>query len=235
MNLINSIMEQASKLIGKDPNTLTFNTHRSGTLYTLTTYLLLEPTDKKMLFPVPIPFPCNISVSGRTKIIVTEVDGLIDSVKEDMGFAGYDLSISFEAGDYSICLGGINIPGVYIPARLLVSLVAKLVRDHRGPVKIVEGTGFNYNDVGTAVVAATASQIGQILQGQASMFDVQPSLLGALGIQKVVFQSISINPGPNKTYQVSLSCTAEMDVEGDELTANLFPTAEEYKLLNPGE
>jgi hypothetical protein len=214
-----------------------FNTHRSGTLYAITSYLMLKPTDKKTFLPLPIPFPCSISVNGRSKIIVTEVDGLVDSVKEDMGFAGYDLSISFEAGDYGVCLGGINVPGFYIPARLLVMAVANLVRNHRGPVNIIEGVGFNFGGgqgIGKSLMAASVGQVSQILQGQASLFDVQPSMLSALGIHKVVFQTISVNPGQNHTYQISLTCTAEMDVEGDEGVENLFLTEDEYKDLKAG-
>lgn len=221
---LSNIAKEAEALLRKEPNSLVFNTHRSGTLYAITSYLMLEPTDKKTFLPLPIPFPCNISVNGHSKIIVTEVDGLIDTVKEDMGFSGYDLSISFEAGDYGVCLGGINVHGFYIPARLLVAAVANLVRNHRGPVNIIEGVGLNYGGgqgIGKSVMAASVGQVSQIMQGQASLFDVQPSMLSALGIHMVVFQTISVNPGQNHTYQISLTCTAEMDLGEEE---NLFPT-----------
>ncbi|MBN2381176.1 hypothetical protein JXM67_15360 [candidate division WOR-3 bacterium] len=210
-----------------------FNTHRSGTLYTITTYLLLESMDDAEM-KIPIPFPCHITVSGSSKIIVTEVDGLIDSVKEDMGFSGYDLQISFEAGDYSISLGGVTIPMFYIPAHILVAAVASLIKDHRGPVKITEGVGFNLEkltqggmDTATAVIGA-ASRASQVLSGQAPLFDPKPSLLNALGIQRVVFQNFSINPIENRRYQVSMSCVAEMDIEGDETVEELFIDEAKY-------
>ncbi|MBD3285810.1 hypothetical protein GF359_05050 [candidate division WOR-3 bacterium] len=218
---LEGILNAAGKnLAGRMAGEMIFNTHRSGTLYTVTTYLLLESEDDAEM-RLPIPFPCNITVSGRSKIIITEVDGLIDTVKEDMGFSGYDLGISFEAGDYSISLGGVTIPMLYIPAHLLVATVAELIKDHKGPVKITEGAGFNFEKLSQEGLSSVSNQIGtasralQVLGGQAPMFDPKPSLLNALGIQKVVFQDFSINPIENRRYQVSLSCVAEMD-DGEE-------------------
>jgi|GEM_PF-1912551 len=216
-NELEAILNAAGRnLAGRMAGEMIFNTHRSGTLYTVTTYLLLESVDDAEM-KLPIPFPCHITVSGRSKIIVTEVDGLIDTVKEDMGFSGYDLQISFEAGDYSISLGGVTIPMLYIPAHILVAAVAELIKDHRGPVKITEGVGFNLEKLTKDGLGSVSNQIGaasralQALGGQAPMFDPKPSLLNALGIQKVVFQNFSVNPVENRRYQVSLSCVAEMD------------------------
>lgn len=202
-----------------------FNSHRSGTLYTLTAYLMLEPTDKKTFLPLPIPFPCNITVNGRTRIVITEVDGLNDTVKEDMGFSGYNLTISFEAGDYSVSLPGMEGSGLYLPAHVIVAEVAKIVKDHKGPVKIIEGAGFNLNKgmgiLGTLMSAA--SKASQVLSGQAPLFDIKPSLLNALGINMVVFQSFSVSPVQNRRYQVSLSAVAEMDDLEADGYEKLFP------------
>jgi hypothetical protein len=223
---LESILNAAGKgIAGRMAGEIIFNTHRSGTLYTVTSYLLLEPLDDSGM-TLPIPFPCNITVNGRTKIVITEVDGLIDTVKEDMGFAGYDLQISFEAGDYSVSLGGVTIPMYYIPSHIIVAAVAELIKDHKGPVKITEGVGFNLEKLsveglktGVGRRVGGASRALQVLGGQAPMFDPKPSLLNALGIQKVVFQSFSINPVENRRYQVSMTCVAEMD---EDETGKLF-------------
>lgn len=213
------------KGLGSLERKLSFTTHRSGTLYTLTAYLMLEPTDKKTFASLPIPFPCNITINGKTKIVVTEVDGLLDTVKEDMGFSGYNLTISFEAGDYAVSLNGFTLPDIYLPAHVIVAAVAKMVQKHRGPIKIVEGAGLNLNQSMGAVgrLMNVASKASQVLSGQAPLFDIQPSLLNALGINKVVFQSISVNPVQNRRYQVTLSAVAEMDDLAEDGYERLFP------------
>jgi len=190
-----------------------FTTHRSGTFYTYTDYLVLEGGGNE----VRIPFPCQITVNGRCKIVITEVDGLIDTVKEDMGFSGYSLSISFEAGDYRRPLVS---GGGAVKAHEIISSLANLVRTHKGEVSITEGAGLHFDKSGsflekTQDIAESASQV---FRGQESWLDPRSSLLSDLGIRMVVLQTIAVNPVKNHRYQVTLTAVAEMDADAD-----LFP------------
>ncbi len=185
-----------------------FTTHRSGTFYTYTDYLVLEGGGNE----VRIPFPCQITVNGRCKIVITEVDGLIDTVKEDMGFSGYDLNISFEAGDYRRPL--ISGGGV-VNAHEVISALALLVRSHKGTVSITEGVGLHFDSKKVQDVAESASQV---FRGQESLLDPRSSLLSDLGIRMVVLQTIAVNPVKNHRYQVTVTAVAEMDADAD-----LFP------------
>ncbi|MEA3311872.1 MAG: hypothetical protein U9Q76_06600 [candidate division WOR-3 bacterium] len=192
---------------------LFFTTHRSGTFYTYTDYLVLEGGGNE----VRIPFPCQITVSGRCKIVITEVDGLIDTVKEDMGFSGYDLNISFEAGDYRRPLIS---GGGAVKAHKVISALALLVRSHKGTVSITEGVGLHFDKGGSFLEKAqdVAESASQVFRGQESLLDPRTSLLSDLGIRKVVLQTIAVNPVKNHRYQVTLTAVAEMDEDAD-----LFP------------
>ncbi|MBA7617944.1 hypothetical protein ES703_25262 [subsurface metagenome] len=192
---------------------LFFTTHRSGTFYTYTDYLVLEGGGNE----VRIPFPCQITVNGRCKIVITEVDGLIDTVKEDMGFSGYNLNISFEAGDYRRPL--ISGGGV-VKAHKVISALALLVRSHKGTVSITEGVGLHFDKGGSFLEKAqdVAESASQVFRGQESLLDPRTSLLSDLGISKVVLQTIAVNPVKNHRYQVTLTAVAEMDEDAD-----LFP------------
>jgi len=172
-----------------------FNSFRSGMFYTRTDYLTLEGNET-----VTIPFPCQITVNGRCKVVVTEVDGLIDTVKEDMGFSGYNLSISFEAGDYALP----PPESGFVKAHQVIDDLARLVQTHKGEVGLIERATVYRNE-----------------QGQ---MDPQQSLLFALEIQYVVLQSIDIKPLRNHRYQVTLSAVAEMD-----RAVELFPTKKDYE------
>jgi len=198
---------------------LFFTTHRSGTFYTYTDYLVLEGGGNE----IRIPFPCQITVNGRCKIVITEVDGLIDTVKEDMGFSGYNLNISFEAGDYRRPL--ISGGGV-VNAHKVISALALLVRSHKGTVSITEGVGLHFDKGGSFLekVQDVAESASQVFRGQESLLDPRTSLLSDLGISKVVLQTIAVNPVKNHRYQVTLTAVAEMD-----LGVELFPTEAEYK------
>lgn len=186
-----------------------FTTHRSGTFYTYTDYLVLQD--------VNIPYPCQITINGRCKIVITEVDGLIDTVKEDMGFSGYDLNISFEAGDYRRPL--ISGGGV-VKAHKVISALALLVRSHKGTVSITEGVGLHFDNGGSFLQKAqdVAESASQVFRGQESLLDPRSSLLSDLGIRMVVLQTIAVNPVKNHRYQVTLTAVAEMDADAD-----LFP------------
>lgn len=175
-----------------------FNSFRSGMFYTRTDYLVLEAP--KAGTRVTIPFPCQITVNGRCKVVVTEVDGLVDTVKEDMGFSGYNLSISFEAGDYALP----PTEGDFVSAHQVIDELANLVHTHKGEVTLIESATVYRNE-----------------QGQ---MDPQQSLLWALEIQYVVLQSIDIKPTRNHRYQVTLSAVAEMDRD-----VNLFPLKKDYE------
>ncbi|TET23435.1 MAG: hypothetical protein E3J71_02335 [Candidatus Stahlbacteria bacterium] len=192
---------------------LFFTTHRSGTFYTYTDYLVLEGGGNE----VRIPFPCQITVNGRCKIVITEVDGLIDTVKEDMGFSGYNLNISFEAGDYRRPLIS---GGGAVKAHKVISALALLVRSHKGTVSITEGVGLHFDKGGSFLekVQDVAESASQVFRGQESLLDPRTSLLSDLGISKVVLQTIAVNPVKNHRYQVTLTAVAEMDEDAD-----LFP------------
>jgi hypothetical protein len=182
-----------------------FNSFRSGMFYSLTDYLVLTGDEE-----VTIPFPCQISVNGRCKVVVTEVDGLIDTVKEDMGFSGYSLNISFEAGDYTLPEMEGGSEGRFYKAREeLVARLANLVRTHKGEVGITEGASVHQSETGDT--------------------EAQEPLLAVLGIKKVVLQSIDIRPTKNRRYQVTLAAVAEMDEN-----VNLFPTEKEYQEQSRG-
>jgi len=192
---------------------LFFTTHRSGTFYTYTDYLVLEGGGNE----IRIPFPCQITVNGRCKIVITEVDGLIDTVKEDMGFSGYNLNISFEAGDYRRPLIS---GGGAVKAHEVISALALLVRSHKGTVSITEGVGLHFDKGGSFLekVQDVAESASQVFRGQESLLDPRTSLLSDLGISKVVLQTIAVNPVKNHRYQVTLTAVAEMDEDAD-----LFP------------
>lgn len=212
-------IEELVKTVAGGINDLVFTTHRSGTFYTYTEYLVLSGGS----YEVKIPYPCQISINGRCKIVVTEVDGLLDTVKEDMGFSGYDLNISFEAGDYRKPL--ISGSGV-VKAHEVISELATLVRTYKGEVSITEGVGLHFNKEGSFLEKAQdiAESASQVFRGEESLLDPRTSLLSDLGIGKVVLQTIGINPVKNHRYQVTLTAVAELDVaEAD----SLFPTLQE--------
>ncbi|NLI99057.1 hypothetical protein GX441_10420 [bacterium] len=182
-----------------------FTSNRSGTFYTCTDYLVLNNE-------VRIPYPCQISISGRRRVVVTEVDGLLDTVKEDMGFSGYDLNIQFEAGDFRkplTCGGGA------VKANDVIKEVSDLVRNHKGAISIVEGAKLNYQETGNNL--ANLISASQDLSGQEPAFSPQLPLLSVLGITKIVIQTISVNPVKNLRYQVSLTAVAELDTDEDKL------------------
>ncbi len=197
---------KAAQSVASNITDAVFTTHRSGTFYTYTDYLVLQD--------VNIPYPCQITINGRCKIVITEVDGLIDTVKEDMGFSGYDLNISFEAGDYRKPL--ISGGGV-VKAHEVITEVAHLVRTHKGTVSITESVGLHFDKDGSFLqkVQDVAESASQVFRGQESLLDPRTSLLSDLGIRMVVLQTIAVNPVKNHRYQVTVTAVAEMDEDAD--------------------
>lgn len=70
----------------------------SGRIYKKDTFLELGILGTEFKFRLP----CWITISGRRKVVITEVDGLEDTVKEDMGFAGYSIQIQTQTGNFKI-------------------------------------------------------------------------------------------------------------------------------------
>lgn len=202
-----------------------FTSSRSGTFYALVDYLVLRPVGAQgqPVQELKIPFPCQISVNGRCKVVVTEVDGLMDTVKEDMGFSGYDLNISFEAGDYGV-LPWMNEHADSVPkATEIISELATLVSNHKGLVEITEGAQISYEHRPSRL-APTIEEIAAGLEGETPQPEAKQPLLAALGIRMMVFQTIAINPTKNHRYQVTLTAVAELDEKESD---SLFPTVQE--------
>ncbi len=194
-------------------DSLVFNTNRSGTFYALVDYLVLSANQEEL----KIPFPCQISVNGRKKVVITEVDGLIDTVKEDMGFSGYDLNISFEVGDYGVLPWMQDEAGSLPKASELITKLANLVRNYRGCVGITEGAQIRYEH-SPGQFTPTINEVAAALDDEIPQPEVKQPLLASLEIRKIVLQSISVNPVKNYRYKVSLTAVAEMDEDAD-----LFP------------
>lgn len=208
-----------------------FTSSRSGTFYALVDYLVLRPVGSadQPSAELKIPFPCQVSVNGRCKVVVTEVDGLMDTVKEDMGFSGYDLNISFEAGDYGV-LPWMNQHADSIPkAAEVISELANLVSKHKGLVEITEGAQITYEHRPSRL-APTIEEVAAGLDGELPQPEAKQPLLASLGISMVVFQTIAVNPTKNHRYQVTLTAVAELDEKESD---SLFPTVEDAQSSTP--
>lgn len=195
-------------------NSLVFTSSKSGVFYALVDYLELTPQPSGDT--IKIPFPCQISVNGRRKVVVTEVDGLLDTVKEDMGFSGYDLNISFEIGDYGV-LPWQSLKAVSVPkASELVRNLANLVRNHKGEVKITQGANIQYEHRPEQFLP-TLDEVAAGLESALPEVEAKEPLLTSLEIKKVVLQTFAVNPTKNHRYQVTLTAVAELDTDEDKL------------------
>lgn len=204
------------KQMGQVAEDLIFTTHRSGTMYTYMEFLVVKRGQDE----VPIPYPCNISISGSINSESTKAtSGTDNNPVMITGFNCYTFTISFEAGDFRVPLYDVqskyNEGGVIRANRVIKELV-NLIRKQDGDstIEIIQGS--------------TVKEVPQIRQkffGQLPMFEQKPSLLRELEIRNVVIQSISINPVANHRYQVSMS---GVSVEGE---TKLFMTLDEYKVF----
>ncbi len=220
--LIDDILDPLKEL-GQMGEDLMFTSHRSGTMYTYMKFLVFKKGNEEY----PIPYPCSVTINGGVNCESTPaISGSDYNPVTVSGFDSYNLTISFEAGDYRISLADRIIQsteGGVIRANDVLKRLALLIRNQDGnsSVEIIQGA-----------IVKDVPQVTQKFFGQTPVFENNPSLLHDLEIKMVVIKSMSITPVANHRYQVSLSCVC---VGSDEAARKLFMTLKEYEIFKKRE